>query len=139
MRVRNIVITNRSEEKCVEIKNLLCKNFSFAENRFDIVPWEKRNDVFAHCNLVVNTTSLGMKNKERLEVDISKLPENSLVTDIVYNPIETELLAAARKLGHITIDGLGMLLHQAAPGFEGWFGKKPEVDKGLRNEVLKRL
>lgn len=139
MRVMQIVITNRTEEKCYEIKELLCSNFGYSENKFDIIPWEKRNEVFNHCNIVVNTTSLGMKGKDELEVDISGLPENSLVTDIVYNPLETNLLKQARENKHIAVDGLGMLLHQAAPGFESWFGKKPEVDKGLREEVLLNL
>lgn len=139
MRVPGIVITNRTAEKCEEIKKLLCSNFNYPEDNFNIIEWERRNEVFAHCNLVVNTTSLGMKGKEKLDINIENLPENSLVTDIIYNPLETDLLAQARKLGHVTVDGLGMLLHQAAPGFESWFGKKPEVTKELRDEVLKKL
>lgn len=139
MRIMQIVITNRTEEKCHEIKELLCNNFGYSENKFDIIPWEKRNEVFKHCNLVVNTTSLGMKGKSELEVDISGLPENSLVTDIVYNPLETNLLKQAHENKHIAVDGLGMLLHQAAPGFESWFDKKPEVDEGLREAVLNKL
>jgi shikimate dehydrogenase len=139
MRVMQIVITNRTIDKCFEIKELLCKNFGFSENKFDIVDWEKRNEVFPHCNLVVNTTSLGMKGKAELEVDISKLPENSLVTDIIYNPLHTKLLTVAKNNGQIIVDGLGMLLHQAAPGFESWFGKKPEIDEGLRKAVLEKL
>ncbi len=139
MNVKQIVITNRTIEKCFEIKNMLVKNFEYPESKFDIIPWEKRNDVFAYCNLVVNTTSLGMKNQPLLDINFNGLLEDSLVTDIVYNPLETDFLKRARAKGAIIVDGLGMLLHQAAPGFEACFGKKPEVDADLREAVLKRL
>lgn len=139
MGVYQIVITNRTIEKCFEIKDMITKNFGYDEDRFDVIEWDNRNDVLKHCNLLVNTTSLGMKGKDELDIDVSLMPEGSLVTDIVYNPLETKLLKDAKKNGHLTVDGLGMLLHQAAPGFEGWFGKKTEVTKELRNEVIKAL
>ncbi len=139
LNVSHIIITNRTISKAFEVKDMMVNNFNFPENKFDVVAWENRNDVFRNCNIVVNATSLGMKNQPELDVNFTGLPENSLVTDIVYNPLETDFLKKARASGAIIVDGLGMLLHQAAPGFEAWFGKKPEVDDKLRSEVLNYL
>jgi shikimate dehydrogenase len=139
MNVKQIVITNRTIERSFEIKDMMVKSFGYPEERFDVIPWEKRNDVFANCNIVVNATSLGMKGSEELDINFKGLLKDSLVTDIVYNPLETNFLKKAKAAGAITVDGLGMLLHQAAPGFEAWFGKKPTVDEDLRIEVLKHL
>lgn len=138
LHVQQIIITNRTREKAEEIKNILVNDFQYPEDNFDVIDWDRRNEFFEHCNLVVNTTSLGMKNMPELDVDISTLPENSLVTDIIYNPLETKLLKQARELGHVVVDGIGMLLHQAAPGFEAWFGKKPEVTEELKKLVLSK-
>ena len=85
--------------------------------------------------LLVNTTSLGMQGQPGLEVDLAPLPASAVVADIVYVPLETRLLAAARARGLVAVDGLGMLLHQARPGFEAWFGVAPQVDQALRDEV----
>ncbi len=139
MHVSHIILTNRTIEKAFEIQDMMVKGFGYPADKISVIAWDKRNDVFANCNLVVNATALGMKGKGELDVDMRALPENSLVTDIVYNPLETTFLKQAKSCGAITVDGLGMLLHQAAPGFEAWFGKKPEVDAELRNEVLKHL
>ncbi len=84
------------------------------------------------CRLLVNTTSLGMKGQPPLDIDLSALSPDAVVTDIVYVPLETPLLAAAKARGLKTVDGLGMLLHQAVPGFERWFGVRPEVTGELR-------
>ncbi|MGA0561994.1 shikimate dehydrogenase [Ancylobacter sp. VNQ12] len=84
------------------------------------------------CRLLVNTTSLGMKGQPPLDVDLSALSPDALVSDIVYVPLETPLLKAAKARGLKTVDGLGMLLHQAVPGFERWFGVRPEVTPELR-------
>lgn len=88
------------------------------------------------ARLVVNTTSLGMKGSPPLDIDLAPLDPAALVTDIVYVPLETPLLAMARARGNPVVDGLGMLLHQAVPGFERWFGVRPKVDAALRAEVL---
>jgi shikimate dehydrogenase len=85
--------------------------------------------------LLVNTTSLGMQGQPGLEVDLAPLPASAVVADIVYVPLETRLLAAARVRGLVAVDGLGMLLHQARPGFEAWFGVAPQVDQALRDVV----
>jgi shikimate dehydrogenase len=85
--------------------------------------------------LLVNTTSLGMQGQPALDLDLAPLPSGAVVTDIVYVPLETPLLAAARARGLRAVDGLGMLLHQARPGFEAWFGTAPTVDDTLRAVV----
>ena len=86
--------------------------------------------------LLVNTTSLGMVGKPPLDLEIEGIDPGTVVTDLVYTPLETELLKKAAALGCSTVDGVGMLLHQAAPGFSRWFGKDPVVDQDLRNAVL---
>ena len=86
--------------------------------------------------LLVNCTTLGMAGQPALTLDLTKLPKSAVVTDIVYTPLITPLLAAARERGNPIVDGLGMLLHQAVPGFEAWFGVRPEVTAELRKFVL---
>jgi shikimate dehydrogenase len=103
-----------------------------------VLPWQHR-DALVGASLLVNTTSLGMTGQPPLEIDLQGLPRAALVTDIVYSPLETGLLAAARARGHAVIDGLGMLLHQARPGFRAWFGVDPEVSEALRATVLAGL
>lgn len=103
------------------------------------VPWEERAAALADAALLVNTTSLGMQGKPALEIDLATLPADAVVYDIVYVPLETPLLAAARARGNPAVDGLGMLLHQARPGFRDWFGMDPEVDDALRDHVLAAL
>jgi shikimate dehydrogenase len=87
------------------------------------------------AGLVVNTTSVGMHGTRFDWLDFSRLPKRAVVTDIVYSPLETPLLADARACGLTTVDGLGMLLHQAVPGFEAWFGMRPEVTPALRARI----
>ncbi len=107
------------------------------------MPWpttEKQKEAaLGETNLLVNTSSLGMKNMAPLDLSLDFLPTTALVTDIVYAPLETDLLTRARARGNRTVDGLGMLLHQAVPGFEAWFGIRPEVTDELRNLVLEDL
>ena len=93
-------------------------------------------NLLGDCNLLVNTTSLGMIGQPPLAVDLSNLPKTAVVNDIVYAPLETDLLKQARAMGAGAVDGLGMLLHQAAPGFAKWFGKEPAVTDDLRRAVL---
>ena len=100
------------------------------------VPWETRAAALAEAGFLVNTTSLGMKGEPPLDLDLGPLPKTAVVTDIVYAPLETPLLAAARARGLFAIDGLGMLLHQARPGFKAWFGIDPAVTDALRAHVL---
>jgi shikimate dehydrogenase len=100
------------------------------------VAWEQRDAAMEGAALLVNATSLGMKGQPPLEFRLDALPPEAVVDDIVYVPLETELLAAARKRGNPTADGLGMLLHQARPAFEAFFGRDPEVTDALRRHVL---
>ena len=104
--------------------------------RVTAVPWEARAEALAGAGLLVNTTSLGMTGQAGLDLALERLPESALVTDIVYAPLETDLLRRAQARGHKTVDGLGMLLHQGRPAFEAWFGVKPEVTPELRAFVL---
>ncbi|HEY8581111.1 MAG TPA: shikimate dehydrogenase [Beijerinckiaceae bacterium] len=99
------------------------------------VRWEERSEALAGAALLVNATSMGMKGQPPLEIALDPLPSGALVSDIVYAPLETELLAAARARGHVAVDGLGMLLHQARPAFEKWFGVRPDVTPRLRAEI----
>lgn len=101
-----------------------------------IVEWSEREEALDGSTLLVNTTTLGMIGQPRLELSLAALPKMAVVYDLVYAPLETELLSTARSLGLSTVDGLGMLLYQAAPGFEGWFGIQPVVTDGLRDAVL---
>jgi shikimate dehydrogenase len=96
------------------------------------IGWDAVADVLPGAKLLVNTTSLGMHGQPALEVDVAQLPEGAVVADLVYVPLVTPLLAAARARGLKTADGLGMLLHQAVRGFELWFGRRPEVTAELR-------
>jgi len=101
-----------------------------------VADWDRRADHLQDATLLTNTTTLGMKAQHPLELDLQQLPDTALVNDIVYVPLETDLLARARARGNPVVDGLGMLLHQARPGFEAWFGRLPDVTEDLRNHVL---
>lgn len=103
-----------------------------------VVDFAEADDGLADCSLLANTTSLGMQGQPPLEIRLDALPTDALVTDIVYAPLVTPLLADAMRRGNRTVDGLGMLLHQAVPGFEAWFGTRPSVTQGLRDIVLGR-
>jgi len=99
-------------------------------------PWSSRAAALRDVALLVNTTSLGMQGQPELDLDLRALPQDALVSDIVYTPLETGLLGRARARGNTTVDGLGMLLHQARPGFEAWYGVAPAVTDELRSFVL---
>jgi shikimate dehydrogenase len=99
--------------------------------------WENADRLLGEATILVNTTTLGMKGTEPIALDLGALPDNAVVTDLVYVPLETPLLARARARGLRAVDGLGMLLHQAVPGFERWFGKRPTVSHELRAAVLR--
>jgi shikimate dehydrogenase len=98
----------------------------------DPVAWDAIGDRLPEAGLLVNTTSLGMHGQPELAIDVNRLPPQAVVADLVYVPLETALLAAARARGLRTADGLGMLLHQAVRGFELWFGQRPQVTPELR-------
>jgi shikimate dehydrogenase len=101
--------------------------------------WEERHDALEGAAMVVNTTSQGMVGNAALDLRLDKLPESALAADIVYIPLETPFLAAARKRGNRTINGLGMLLNQGRPAWKAWFGIEPEVTAELRAMVEKTI
>jgi len=101
-----------------------------------VVDWEEREQALGGANLLTNTTTLGMQGQRLLEIDLFDLPKTAVVNDIVYAPLMTNLLEKAQAHGCATVDGLGMLLHQARPGFKAWFGIDPVVDDDLRQFVL---
>lgn len=104
-----------------------------------VVPWRERAAALDSAALLVNATSLGMAKQPALDLPLDALPADSVVTDIVYAPLETDLLRAANRRGNTVVDGLGMLLHQARPAFEGWFGLDPAVTPELRAHVMRSL
>ena len=104
--------------------------------RIRVEDWDARHAALAGAALLVNTTSLGMIGQPPLEIGLEAMPRDGVVVDAVYAPLETALLAAARARGQPAVDGLGMLLHQARPGFRAWFGQEPEVTEELRRVVL---
>ena len=103
------------------------------------LPWEQRHEVLEGAAMVVNTTSCGMVGQPALDIELDKLPQSALVADIIYIPLETPFLAAARKRGNSTINGLGMLLNQGRPAWKAWFGIEPEVTAELRAIVEKTI
>lgn len=129
--VTELRLSNRSAGRAESLAK------SLGDKRVTLVPWEGRNEATHGVGLLVNATSLGMVAMPPLEIDLSGLSQRAIIYDIVYAPLETELLAAARAGGLVAVDGLGMLCHQAALAFEAWFGILPEVDKELR-QLLQR-
>jgi shikimate dehydrogenase len=121
-------ITNRTLERA----QALADDFG---DRVKVVPWAERNEAMAGVSLLVNTTSLGMHGQAPLNVALDALPLEAMVSDAVYIPLETPLLAQARMRGHRTVNGLGMLLNQARPAFQSWFGVLPDVTPELRAAV----
>lgn len=131
--VPEIRLTNRTLERATSLAS------EIADSRIKVISWSDREDALSNVELIVNVTTLGMAGQPALELSLDKLPKEATVYDIVYNPLETDLLKRARERGNETIDGLGMLLHQAVPGFKAWFGVTPEVDAGLRDHLLGAL
>jgi shikimate dehydrogenase len=123
--VKRVYVANRTPERARALAD------QFGET-IHAIAWEEIGQVLPHAGLLVNTTSLGMHGQPPLELDLGPLPPQSIVADLVYVPLETQLLSAARSRGLRTADGLGMLLHQAVRGFELWFGQRPQVTAELR-------
>jgi shikimate dehydrogenase len=106
---------------------------------FQVVAWQDLAEALRDAALVVNATTLGMQGQPPLQVALDPLPRQAVVCDLVYVPLLTPLLVAARARGNPIVDGLGMLMHQARPGFAAWFGTAPEVTAELRTHLLARL
>ncbi|MEM6886594.1 MAG: shikimate dehydrogenase [Pseudomonadota bacterium] len=127
--VPEILLSNRTRVRAEKLQ------YDFGQ-RVKVVDWVQAGNMLESVDLVVNTTSLGMMGKPRMRVPFDGLRQTTVVSDLVYTPLQTELLRAAKAHGCVTVDGLGMLLHQGVPGFERWFGHRPEVDAGLRDMLL---
>lgn len=122
--VEEIRVFNRSPERA----EALARDFG---PRLKPMPWHQRSHASTEAAVVVNTTAVGLKGDGRLDLDFTDFHPDCVISDIVYVPLETGLIRAARRHGLRTVDGLGMLLHQAVPGFEKWFGVRPEVTDEL--------
>ena len=128
--VPKIMLTNRTRIRAEKLR----EDFG---HRIQVVEWVQAGNVLDEADLVVNTTSLGMTGKPEMRVPLDGLKPGAIVNDLVYAPLRTRLLTTAEERGCHVVDGLGMLLHQAVPGFERWFGKRPEVDENVRAAVLR--
>ncbi len=122
-------LTNRTRARADALK-------SEFGSKVTVYEWVAAGNALDGAHTIVNASSLGMEGKPTFRVPLDGLSANAFVTDLVYTPLETPLLAAAKEIGCHTVDGLGMLLHQAVPAFERWFGFRPEVDEALRQMVL---
>lgn len=127
--VPEIILTNRTRARAEAIK----QDFG---TRIRVEDWVQAGNVIEDAATVVNTTSLGMAGQPELRVPLDGLRPGMVVTDLVYNPLQTRLLRIAAEMGCITVDGLGMLIYQAIPGFERWFGERPEVTEATREAIL---
>ncbi|MBO9476156.1 shikimate dehydrogenase [Shimia sp. R11_0] len=124
-----ILLTNRTRIRADNLR----EDFGA---RVKVVEWVQAGNILEEAATLVNTTSLGMAGKSELRVPMDGLRKETVVTDLVYTPLITSFLKTAQEAGCVTVDGLGMLLHQAVPGFERWFGRRPVVDDATRQVVL---
>jgi shikimate dehydrogenase len=124
-----ILLTNRTRVRADKLR----EDFGA---RVKVVEWVQAGNILEEGATLVNTTSLGMTGKSELRVPMDGLRKETVVTDLVYTPLTTNFLRTANETGCVTVDGLGMLLHQAVPGFERWFGRRPVVDDETRRVVL---
>lgn len=129
---REIRVVNRSFERAQR----LAADFGAP---LTALPWAQRHDALADCAMVVNATSLGMAGQAALDISLQRLPTTALACDLIYIPLETPFLAAARARGNVTVNGLGMLLHQGPPAWQAWFGVTPEVTTALRARLEQSL
>jgi shikimate dehydrogenase len=128
--VPEILLANRTRVRADALQQEFGK-------RIRVFDWVQAGNMFDHAATVVNTTSLGMIGHQPLRVPLDGLQKGAVVTDLVYAPLKTKLLEVAEEMGCHTVDGLGMLLHQAVPGFERWFGERPTVDSATRAAALR--
>jgi len=130
-------LTNRTKARA----EALAAEFSASKfgSGLQVVDWSERSDALDGAALVVNSSTLGMTGQPGLDLNLDALPVTATVNDIVYAPLMTDLLVRAKARGHGVVDGLGMLLHQARPGFAAWFGHEPEVNDALRAHIVADL
>lgn len=123
--LERIILVNRSADRATELARAL-------GGPVEAQDWSKRHELVGAADLIINTTALGMNGKPPLDLDLTRLRPGTIVDDIVYVPLRTLLLEEAERRGGVPVDGLGMLLHQAVPGFARWFGVTPKVTPALR-------
>jgi len=128
--VPEIFLSNRTRVRADKLQKVF-------GSRVRVYDWVQAGNMIDDAALLVNTTSLGMIGKGELRVPLDGLRSQTIVTDLVYAPLKTKMLATAEEYGCTTVDGLGMLLHQAVPAFERWFGRRPEVDRATRAAALR--
>jgi len=127
--VNEIRLINRTRDKADQLADI-------DRTRVQVHDWTQRHHALEGAALLVNSTNQGMYGQPALELNLDALPRQALVSDLIYVPLETPLLAQARLRGNTVVNGLGMLLHQAVPAFEAWFGVRPQVSDALRKRVL---
>ncbi len=130
--VSDLVVLNRTEARAHALAEAL-------ESGITVGAWTERAAYLADANLLVNSTTQGMQGQPALDLALDDLAADAVIMDAVYTPLTTPLLAAARARGNAIVDGLGMLLHQARPGFAAWYGHEPVVDQALRDHILADL
>ncbi|MEM8936943.1 MAG: shikimate dehydrogenase [Pseudomonadota bacterium] len=128
--IESIAVANRTRERADELVD---------DFQIKAVDWAKKEGILGSVDILVNTTSLGMSGQPPLEISLEKLSQAAVVADIVYTPLQTPLLAEAASKDHQTANGLSMLMHQAVPGFQTWFGAPAKVDAALRDELIRAL
>jgi len=130
---KEIRLANRTDANAIAIAQRFTDEFGVPVKA---VPWGNRAAALDGCALLINTTNQGMYGQPPLDLKLDALPVSALVSDVIYVPLETPLLAAAKARGHQTVNGLGMLLNQARPAFKAWFGVMPEITDELRQKAL---
>jgi shikimate dehydrogenase len=129
--VERLHVTNRTQKRAKDLQG-------FFNNQIELIEWSEKEELLKNVNTVINTTTLGMVGSDELQFSLSTANENTTIVDLVYNPINTPLLVEAHKKGCHVVNGIGMLLHQAIPGFNEWYGVKPIVTKELLNRVMSK-
>ena len=129
--VEKLHVTNRTQKRAKDLQ-------VFFNSQIELIEWSEKEELLKNVNTVINATTLGMVGSDELQFSLSKANENTTIVDLVYNPINTPLLVEAHKKGCHVVNGIGMLLNQAIPGFNEWYGVKPTITKELLNRVMSK-
>lgn len=129
--VEKLHVTNRTQKRAKDLQ-------VFFNSQIELIEWSEKEELLKNVNTVINATTLGMVGSDELRFSLLKANENTTIVDLVYNPINTPLLVEAHKKGCHVVNGIGMLLHQAIPGFNEWYGVRPTITKELLNRVMSK-
>ena len=129
--VEKLHVTNRTQKRAKDLQ-------VFFNSQIELIEWSEKEELLKNVNTVINATTLGMVGSDELQFSLSKANKNTTIVDLVYNPINTPLLVEAHKKGCHVVNGIGMLLNQAIPGFNEWYGVKPTITKELLNRVMSK-